>query len=223
MGWKDRRGLPPGRSALGASRRTRARDLRADEARPRRALRRRGGEGRRHAARRRPCVSPRSGRPRHLPPLRRGDPGAQGPALGRRGRVGERAPARRGRPREGRSLAHELRLAGADVRGYVPKESSPSSTAALPRSCSRRATKASACRSSRRWRAARRSSPRRTRRSARSLGTLRSSRSRPSSPAPIRAALDDRDRLVAAGLERARLYTWAETARRTLDVYRELL
>ena len=39
----------------------------------------------------------------------------------------------------------------------------------------------------------------------------------------VRAALDDRDRLVAAGLERARLYTWEETARRTLDVYRELL
>lgn len=39
----------------------------------------------------------------------------------------------------------------------------------------------------------------------------------------VRAALDDRERLVAAGLERARLYTWNETARRTLDVYRELL
>jgi glycosyltransferase involved in cell wall biosynthesis len=39
----------------------------------------------------------------------------------------------------------------------------------------------------------------------------------------VRAALDDRERLVAAGLERARLFTWEETARRTLDVYRELL
>jgi glycosyltransferase involved in cell wall biosynthesis len=39
----------------------------------------------------------------------------------------------------------------------------------------------------------------------------------------VRTALDDRERLVAAGLERARLYTWEETARRTLDVYRELL
>jgi glycosyltransferase involved in cell wall biosynthesis len=34
--------------------------------------------------------------------------------------------------------------------------------------------------------------------------------------------LADRDRLVEAGLERARRYSWAETARRTLDVYREL-
>ena len=39
----------------------------------------------------------------------------------------------------------------------------------------------------------------------------------------VRTALDDRERLVAAGLERARRFSWEETARRTLDVYRELL
>ena len=39
----------------------------------------------------------------------------------------------------------------------------------------------------------------------------------------IRRALAERDRLAAAGLERARLFTWDETARRTLAVYRELL
>jgi len=39
----------------------------------------------------------------------------------------------------------------------------------------------------------------------------------------IERALADRDRLVAAGLERAKLYSWTETARRTLAVYRELL
>ena len=39
----------------------------------------------------------------------------------------------------------------------------------------------------------------------------------------IERAMADRERLVAAGLERARQFTWAETARRTLDVYRELL
>jgi glycosyltransferase involved in cell wall biosynthesis len=38
----------------------------------------------------------------------------------------------------------------------------------------------------------------------------------------IERALAGRDRLRAAGLERARLYTWAETARRTAEVYREL-
>jgi glycosyltransferase involved in cell wall biosynthesis len=39
----------------------------------------------------------------------------------------------------------------------------------------------------------------------------------------IERALADRDRLVHAGLERASLYSWTETARRTLAVYRELL
>ncbi len=41
--------------------------------------------------------------------------------------------------------------------------------------------------------------------------------------AAIRRALADRDRLSAAGLERARLFDWDETALRTLDVYREAL
>ncbi len=39
----------------------------------------------------------------------------------------------------------------------------------------------------------------------------------------IERAIADRERLVAAGLERAGQFTWAETARRTLEVYRELL
>jgi glycosyltransferase involved in cell wall biosynthesis len=39
----------------------------------------------------------------------------------------------------------------------------------------------------------------------------------------IERALADRERLVRAGLERAKLFSWAETARQTLDVYRELL
>ncbi len=39
----------------------------------------------------------------------------------------------------------------------------------------------------------------------------------------VRAALADRDRLAAAGLERAKAFTWEETARRTLDVYRKAL
>ncbi len=38
----------------------------------------------------------------------------------------------------------------------------------------------------------------------------------------IRDALSERDRLRAAGLERARLYSWDETARRTAEVYRRL-
>ena len=39
----------------------------------------------------------------------------------------------------------------------------------------------------------------------------------------VRQAMVHRERLVASGLERARQFTWAETARRTLGVYRELL
>ena len=39
----------------------------------------------------------------------------------------------------------------------------------------------------------------------------------------IGRAIDERERLAAAGLERARGFSWAETARLTLDVYRELL
>ena len=39
----------------------------------------------------------------------------------------------------------------------------------------------------------------------------------------IRRAVADRNRLVAAGLERARLFSWPETARRTLEVYLEVL
>jgi glycosyltransferase involved in cell wall biosynthesis len=39
----------------------------------------------------------------------------------------------------------------------------------------------------------------------------------------IRKALAERDRLVAAGLERARAFSWRETAERTLAVYREIL
>jgi glycosyltransferase involved in cell wall biosynthesis len=39
----------------------------------------------------------------------------------------------------------------------------------------------------------------------------------------IRRAVAERDRFAAAGLERARLFSWRETARRTIDVYREAL
>ena len=39
----------------------------------------------------------------------------------------------------------------------------------------------------------------------------------------IRRALAERDRLVAAGLERARAFSWRATAERTLAVYREML
>ena len=39
----------------------------------------------------------------------------------------------------------------------------------------------------------------------------------------VRIALAERERLSAAGLERAKLFTWHETARITADVYRTML
>jgi glycosyltransferase involved in cell wall biosynthesis len=42
-------------------------------------------------------------------------------------------------------------------------------------------------------------------------------------PDAVRRALDDRDRLSVAGVERARSFSWAETARVTANVYREVL
>jgi len=41
--------------------------------------------------------------------------------------------------------------------------------------------------------------------------------------AGIARALAERERLVAAGLERVKLFSWAASARRTLEVYREVL
>ena len=39
----------------------------------------------------------------------------------------------------------------------------------------------------------------------------------------VRQAIHERERLAAAGIERARTFSWAETARRTAAVYREVL
>jgi glycosyltransferase involved in cell wall biosynthesis len=39
----------------------------------------------------------------------------------------------------------------------------------------------------------------------------------------IRQAVEERERLVPAGLERARAFTWRASAERTLAVYREIL
>jgi alpha-1,3-rhamnosyl/mannosyltransferase len=41
--------------------------------------------------------------------------------------------------------------------------------------------------------------------------------------AAVGRALDERERLSAAGLERSRLFSWRETARLTADVYRRVL
>jgi glycosyltransferase involved in cell wall biosynthesis len=41
--------------------------------------------------------------------------------------------------------------------------------------------------------------------------------------AAARQALDERERLAAAGIERAKLFSWAETARLTVEVYRRVV
>jgi glycosyltransferase involved in cell wall biosynthesis len=41
--------------------------------------------------------------------------------------------------------------------------------------------------------------------------------------AAVGRALEERDRLAAAGLERSRLFSWRESARRTVEVYRGVL
>jgi glycosyltransferase involved in cell wall biosynthesis len=41
--------------------------------------------------------------------------------------------------------------------------------------------------------------------------------------AAVARALSERERLIGAGLERARRFTWEETARRTAEVYRQVL
>ena len=42
-------------------------------------------------------------------------------------------------------------------------------------------------------------------------------------PDGVRLAFAERERYARAGLERAALFTWEESARRTADVYRQVL
>ena len=152
------------------------------------------------------------------------DPAAEEPAGGARGGPGGRAPARRRRARR-RMPRRQPSSASAGPRCAATSRSrsSPPSTAAPRVSCRRPSTRASACRCSRRWRAARRSSPCATRRCSRSPATPPFSLPRMGSPDGIRYALEHRDELAAAGLERARLFSWRSAAERTVEVYREAL
>ena len=92
------------------------------------------------------------------------------------------------------------------ARARVATTSSRGSTAARPRSSTRRGSRGSACRSPRRWPPARRSSPRRTRRMDEACGDA-AVRADPESPEAIAAAIRDalgrRDELRAKGLEHA--------------------
>ena len=127
-------------------------------------------------------------------------------------------------PVKDEALARELRSSAAPTCAATsPRRSSSSSTAARRASCSRRASRASGCRCSRRWRAARPWSPSTSPRCARSPATRPSSSTKSDLADGVRRALDERERLVAAGLERARAFSWRATAERTLEVYREAL
>ena len=88
-----------------------------------------------------------------------------------------------------------------------------------------RCTRASGCRCSKRWRVAFPSRARTERHCPKSQVRQRCS-SIPEQPAAISEAIETllsdvavRDRLIRAGLERAGLFTWAATARATIDTY----
>jgi glycosyltransferase involved in cell wall biosynthesis len=124
-------------------------------------------------------------------------------------------------PAKDASLAAELRRRGADVRGYVPKDElvrlyRRAACVVLP---SRHegfglpVVEAMACGTP--VVGADDEAMREVAGDAAVFG--------PDVVAGVRRALAERDRLSAAGLERARAFTWEGTARRTADAYREAL
>ena len=113
---------------------------------------------------------------------------------------------------------------GARLEGYV---SDRAARRALPR---RRVPRPGvpprglrAARASRRWRSGRRSSPSPTRRCVEVAGDAAVVVPEDELADGIRRALAERERLAAAGLERARAFTWEATAEATVGVYVEAL
>ncbi len=206
-------------------RRARAHRVRAHEARSRRALRRAArarSSSRRTAStppsrpvRARTTTSSRSER------SRRGRTSSRRSTRPRRSGCRSSSSARRRTPRSPPSSAAR----GARLEGYVDDDAARAScTAAQRASCSRAATRASACPCSRRWRRARRSSPSPIRPLREVAGDAAvCSRTAVSSRAGSAPRSPSASALVAAGLERARAFSWRATAERTLAVYREVL
>ena len=184
------------------------------------------GEDHRHAARRRSRVlAGRAVRTTAVPALRRRGPGAQGSARrARRPRDAVGLPLVVAGPGEGAGArARAARRAAPTCAATSRRRSSPSSTAARRRSSCRRASRASACRCSRRWPAARRSSPPTTPALREVGGDAVVYAERRRHAAAVRARSPTASGSCAAGLERAQRFTWAETARRTAEVYRQVL
>ena len=137
---------------------------------------------------------------------------------------GRRASARRRRAGEGPGARGGAAPPRRQARGLRRRRSgSPSSIAARRVSSSRVGTRGSGSPSSRRWRLARRSSPCRIRRLREVAGDAAIFVEEAELADGIRRALAERERLVAAGLERARAFSWRAAAERTLAVYREIL
>ncbi len=211
------------RTACRPPRRPRDHRVGAHEAGHRRALRSAGVEGDRHAERGRPGVLAGDGR-RRLRALRRSHPGAKAPGGGARCCPGRRVSLSSSPgPEKDAGIARELRDGGADLRGYVTKDE----LAELYRGAAALVL------------------PSRFEGfglpvlEAMASGTPVVAASEPALRevadgaavyaedgdfgAATRRALDERDRLSAAGIERARLFTWPEAARRTVEVYRRVL
>ena len=125
-------------------------------------------------------------------------------------------------PEKDAELAAPFARAAPICAATWPRTRLPTSIAAPRCSCCRRGSRGSGCRCSRRWPVARRSSPPTSRRSGRSAesGGLRRRRGlrRRGGEGARRAA-----QLSAAGIERAKAFSWKETARRTAEVYRQVL
>ena len=215
--------LPHRRAALRPARRARVRSVGTDAQRPDRPLRHAAGEDRRHAERGRSCVHPRR-RARRLPPrswARSRSARTRSSPPTPHGRSGCRSswPGPRRSPRSRGSSSGAAPSCAATWTG----RSSQTSTAAPPASSFRRATKASACPCSRRWHAGRRWS-RPTIPPLREVGGDAAVYAGPAGLAEaVRRALQESEARSRAGLERARLFSWDETARRAVAAYREVL
>ena len=168
----------------------------------------------------------RPGRRGPLRPLRLDARAAQEPAAARRGASsapGSTATSCGSSARAAGAACASAASASAGSARWTTR-SSRASTEARPAWPTSRSTRASACRCSRRWRAARRSSRPGGRPSPSSptASPSRSTRSTPTRSRPgLREAVERRDELGALGPARAARYDWKRAAREHVRVYRE--